>query len=261
MTSRDMVFVYDAENYRPALTRADDFAAFWLATMADMRARPLDLKMTPVAELSNAHKTVSLVSFTGLGGRRIEGWLEEPAAEGKYAANFGSRVQNYQWPKPGPNDAASNVQLVIKTYRDAIYHSGLESRETAEFREVYAEHARCVDVLATREQGGYQADRCRGGQPFGSGGPGGGGLGSSRGLGRNSRAHERGDELGDRLLWRLGRHAADAPPAGMSRKVLVEALGLLRHGQFCPGCEMPRDHRPGPSRLWPEPGPGDHCRL
>ena len=40
MTSRDLVFVYDAENYRPPLTRPDDFAAFWQATMADMRARP-----------------------------------------------------------------------------------------------------------------------------------------------------------------------------------------------------------------------------
>jgi hypothetical protein len=82
----------------------DDFAAFWQATMADMRARPLDLKVTPAPEPSNAHKMVSLVSFTGLGGRRIEGWLEEPADGGKYAASFGSRVQNYQWPKPGRDD-------------------------------------------------------------------------------------------------------------------------------------------------------------
>jgi cephalosporin-C deacetylase len=152
VTSRDMVFVYDAENYRPPLTRPDEFAAFWQATMADMRARPLDLKVTPVAELSNAHKTVSLVSFTGLGGRRIEGWLEEPAAAGKYAASFGSRVQNYQWSKPGPNDATDTVNLVTKLFRDGLYSSGMESRETAEFRQVYADHARCVDVLVTRER-------------------------------------------------------------------------------------------------------------
>ena len=152
VTSRDLVFVYDAENYRPPLTRPDDFAEFWQATMADMRGRALDLKLIAAPELGNAHKTVSLVSFTGLGGRRIEGWLEEPAAEGKYPASFSSRVQNYQWPKPGSDDTAKTVQLVIKTYRDAIYHSGMESRETAEFRQVYAEHARCVDVLASRDK-------------------------------------------------------------------------------------------------------------
>jgi cephalosporin-C deacetylase len=147
-----MVFVYDAENYRPPLTRPDDFAAFWQATMADMRARPLDLKVTLAPELSNAHKTLSLVSFTGLGGRRIEGWLEEPAAPGRYAASFGARVQNYQWPKPGPSDTADTVNLVMKLYRDGLYTSGLESRETAEFRHIYADHARCVDVLLTRDK-------------------------------------------------------------------------------------------------------------
>ena len=152
VTSRDMVFVYDAENYRPPLTRPDDFAAFWQATMADMRARPLDLKVTPAPELSNAHKTVSLVSFTGLGGRTIDGWLEEPAAPGKYVASFGARVQNYQWPKPGPNDTTDTVSLVMKLYRDGLYNSGMESRETAEFRQVYADHARCVDVLLTRDK-------------------------------------------------------------------------------------------------------------
>lgn len=152
VTSRDIVFVYDAENYRPALTRPRDFAAFWQATMADMRARPLDLKVTTAPELSNAHKTVSLVSFTGLAGRRIEGWLEEPAAVGRYAATFGARVRNYQWPQPGPNDTTGTVNLVIKLYRDGIYNSGMESREMAEFRQVYADHARCVDVLVTREK-------------------------------------------------------------------------------------------------------------
>ena len=152
VTSRDMVFVYDAENYRPPLTRPPDFAAFWQATMADMRARPVDLKVIPARELSNAHKTVSLISFTGLGGRRIEGWLEEPAAAGKYAASLGARVQNYQWPKPGASDATHTVNLVMKLFHDGLYNSGMESRGTAEFRQVYADHARCVDVLLTRDK-------------------------------------------------------------------------------------------------------------
>jgi len=152
VTSRDMVFVYDAEHYRPPLTRPNDFAAFWQATMDAMRAHPVDLKATPAPDLSNTHKSVSLVVFTGLGGRRIEGWLEEPAAPGKYAASFGARVQNYQWPKPGPNDTTDTVSLVMKLYRDGLYSSGMESRETAEFRQVYADHARCVDVLLTRDR-------------------------------------------------------------------------------------------------------------
>ena len=152
VTSRDFVFAFDAEGYRPPLTRPSDFAAFWQATLKDMRDRPLDLKAVPAPELSNAHKTVSLVSFVGLGGRRIEGWLEEPAAAGRYPASLGSRVQSYEWPKPKPDDKADSVSLVMKLYRDGIYNSGLESRETAEFRHVYADHVRCVDVLAAREK-------------------------------------------------------------------------------------------------------------
>jgi len=152
ITSRDMVFVYDAESYRPALTRPDDFAAYWQATLKQMRDQSLDLQVTAAPELSNAHKAVSLVSFTGLDSRRIEGWLVEPTAPGKYPATFGARVQNYQWPKPAPGDKVETVALVMKLYRDGIYRSGMESRETAEFRHVYADHVRCVDVLVTREK-------------------------------------------------------------------------------------------------------------
>ena len=61
-------------------------------------------------------------------------------------------MQNYQWPKPGPDDTTDTVSLVMKLYRDGMYSSGMESRETAEFRHVYADHVRCVDVLLTRDK-------------------------------------------------------------------------------------------------------------
>ena len=96
-------------------------------------------------------ETVSQVSFTGLEGRTMDGWLEEPAGPGKYVASFGARVQNYQWPKPGPDDTTDTVSLVMKHYRDGLYNSGMETGETAEFRQVYADHARCVDVLLARD--------------------------------------------------------------------------------------------------------------
>ena len=92
--------MYDAEHYRPPLTRPADFQAFWQATLKEMRDRPLDLQVTPAPELSNPHQAVSLVAFTGLEGRRIEGWLVEPTAAGKYPAMIGARVQSYRWPQP-----------------------------------------------------------------------------------------------------------------------------------------------------------------
>jgi cephalosporin-C deacetylase-like acetyl esterase len=115
-----------------------------------MRNLPLDLKVTPAPELSNTHMTVSKVSFSALGGRTIEGWLTEPTAPGKYPAEFGARVQNYQWPVPKPDDTTKVVSVVMKLYEDGLYRTGMESRETAEFRYVYADHVRCVDVLLTR---------------------------------------------------------------------------------------------------------------
>ena len=150
--TRDMVFVYDAEHYRPPLTRPADFKEFWAATLRDMRERPLDLKVTPAPKLSNAHKAVSLVSFTGLGGRTIEGWLVEPTAPGKYAGRIGAVVQNYAWPEPKPDETNDAVSLVMKLYGDGLYRTGMESRDTAEFRHVYADHVRCVDVLLARDK-------------------------------------------------------------------------------------------------------------
>jgi len=148
--SRDFVFVYDAEHYRPPLTRPADFQAFWQATLKEMRDRPLDLQVTPAPELSNPHQAVSLVAFTGLEGRRIEGWLVEPTAAGKYPAMIGARVQSYQWPQPAPEENTDRVWLVLKLYRDGLYSSGLAQRETAEFRHVYADHVRAFDVLLAR---------------------------------------------------------------------------------------------------------------
>ena len=150
--TKDLVFAYDAEHYQPPLTSPSDFQTFWGATLKEMRSRLLDLKITPAPELSNTHKTVSKLSFSGLGGRMIEGWLVEPATAGKYPAEFGARVRNYDWPAAKPDETTDCVSLVIQQYEDGLYRTGLESRETAEFRQVYADFVRCVDVLVTREK-------------------------------------------------------------------------------------------------------------
>jgi len=150
--TKDLVFVYDAEHYRPPLTRPQDFTAFWEATLREMRHRPLDLAITPAPELSNTHLTVSKVSFSTLGGRRVEGWLVEPTVPGKYPSQFGAVVRNYDWPVPTPDATTDVVSLTMKLYEDGLYRTGMESRDTAEFRHVYADHVRCVDVLLTREK-------------------------------------------------------------------------------------------------------------
>ena len=148
--TRDLVFAYDVDHYRPPLTRPADFSAFWQQTLKEMRSHLLDLQIVEAPELSNAQLRVSNISFVGLEGRRYEGWLSEPKAPGKYPATIGARINSYIWPAPKPTDTVQEVSLCLKLPHDGLYRTGKDSRETAEFLDVYTEHIRAIDVLCTR---------------------------------------------------------------------------------------------------------------
>jgi cephalosporin-C deacetylase len=63
------------------LTRPDDFDAFWQETLATCRSVPLDLQAQPVDyPISAMH--VRDVTFAGIDGTAIEGWLAMPAGRG-----------------------------------------------------------------------------------------------------------------------------------------------------------------------------------
>ena len=67
----------ELRTYRPDRGEPADFDAFWAATLAETRARPLDLVLEPVDVGLRSNETFD-VTFTGFGGARIKGWLILP---------------------------------------------------------------------------------------------------------------------------------------------------------------------------------------
>ncbi|GAA3804774.1 acetylxylan esterase [Cellulomonas soli] len=77
MPSIDMP-LEELERYRPDVAEPDDFAELWSTTLAEARALPLDLVVTPVAtdlRLIDVHD----VEFAGFAGDRIKAWYLRPA--------------------------------------------------------------------------------------------------------------------------------------------------------------------------------------
>lgn len=67
----------ELRSYRPERGEPADFDAFWARTLAETRARPLDLVLEPV-DVGLASNETFDVTFTGFGGTRIKGWLIVP---------------------------------------------------------------------------------------------------------------------------------------------------------------------------------------
>ena len=66
--------IEELRRYRPERHEPPDFDAFWQATLAETRARPLDLTVEAV-DIGLASNETFDVTFTGFGGARIKGWL------------------------------------------------------------------------------------------------------------------------------------------------------------------------------------------
>ncbi len=69
------------ETYRPPRREPGDFDAFWAATLAETRARPLAATFTPV-DAGLRLIAVEDVTFRGYGGQPIRGWFLRPREAG-----------------------------------------------------------------------------------------------------------------------------------------------------------------------------------
>jgi len=167
--SIEWVFTYHFANYKPDLTRADDFRDFWNETLEELAEVPMDAKLTAVPEQNTETAEVFKVSLATLGGRRVHCWYWKPKKPGRYKARFEvpssgvyPRLADQvprgpdicgMWmaihglpvdydPKNPPQDpAAWNY-----------WTHGIEDPQTSMWRTIYASLVRGMDFLCSREE-------------------------------------------------------------------------------------------------------------
>lgn len=152
--------------YRPQPSEPPDFAAFWEEVLAEARAAPLEVDVTPSGPRL-AGVEVSRVIYRGLGGARISGWYVRPKEGGAHPgcvvyhgySDRGARaLQLY-------NLAAQGVAVLSMDCRgqggdspdlppvDGGHHAGWLTRGLADpatyyYRYVYADAVLALEVLA-----------------------------------------------------------------------------------------------------------------
>ncbi len=167
--SVECVFVYDFPDFKPELTRSEDFSEFWKDTLSELSRIPMDAKIEPVPEAGTKNSDAFKVSLAVLGGRRVHCWYWRPKAPGRYPARFElpssgvyprqalhvPHAANYcgMWiaihglpvdydPKNPPKDpAAWNY-----------WTHGIDSPKTSMWRTIYASLVRGMDFLCSRKE-------------------------------------------------------------------------------------------------------------
>lgn len=85
----DRGFSIQREQYRPPLTRPDDFEEFWAGQLTAMRAVDFDAKLTKVPEKSTDVATHYTVEMTAASNVRIRTELQVPTKPGTYRSRLG----------------------------------------------------------------------------------------------------------------------------------------------------------------------------
>jgi cephalosporin-C deacetylase-like acetyl esterase len=161
----DFVFLYDLAHWQPELYRPSDFWAFWEGQLKAMRAQPLDAKVTPLPEKSNAEVQAFAVEITGCNGRRIKGEYSEPVKAGKYPVLLST-------PHPGKDLRVGATEPTVMVYGElddvAKYRKDVGDLTKSNFLHVYLDYVRWLDFAESRGK----ADWSRCFAPAGSrGGP------------------------------------------------------------------------------------------
>lgn len=103
MQSATRGFIYDRDNYKPALTRPEDFKDFWDARLEAMRERPFDPEVTENPDLAiDGYKGYDL-QITGHDGQRLACVLIVPDRPGPHDAEVG-----------GYSDSAEKVRAQLR---------------------------------------------------------------------------------------------------------------------------------------------------
>ena len=138
-------FVYDADNYTHKLTRPDDFTAFWDAKLKQLRAIPMDVKVTELPSKSTEVYIQSEVELTLWKGQRKSFIIQAPRKPGRYLALFNGKLSN---PRTGANRVIVSIShsfwpesATYKTWKDADDNNLLEC---------YLDAVRVADYLRSR---------------------------------------------------------------------------------------------------------------
>jgi len=165
----EWIFTYDFANYKPALTRSDDFDAFWKETLAELAKVPMDAKITPVPEENTATAEAFKVSLATLGGRRVHAWYWRPKKPGTYPAQLqlpssGVYPRQARHVSHGPDSCGMwiaihglpvDVDMTNRADDPAAWNywtHGIASPKTAMWRTIYASLVRAMDFLASRKE-------------------------------------------------------------------------------------------------------------
>lgn len=84
--TKQIGLLYDADNYRPPLTRPADFHDFWAAKLRAMRAIPFDARLTEVPAKGNERYRHFDLDLAGPTGERLQTFLRVPRAPGPHDA-------------------------------------------------------------------------------------------------------------------------------------------------------------------------------
>lgn len=160
------VFTYAFRHYNPPTTRPPDLAQFWQQALAESRALPLDMKLTPVPEKDTATTQAFKVSFATLGGRRIYGWYSRPKAPGKYPAQVRFPSSGI-YPLVNPESAPDRCCLWIQIHGFDVdlsnmptgddpgknyWTAGITSPQTSMWRTIYVSLVRAVDFMVAQPE-------------------------------------------------------------------------------------------------------------
>lgn len=152
---RDFVFLYDLEHWQPELYRPADFWAFWEGQLQSMRAQPLDARLTPLPEKSNAEVRAFAVEITGCSGRRIRGEYSEPVVAGKYPVILST-------PHPGKDLRVGAGEPTVMVYGElddvAKYRKDVGDLTKSNFLHVYLDYLRWLDFAESRGKADWR--RC-----------------------------------------------------------------------------------------------------
>jgi cephalosporin-C deacetylase len=153
----------------------DDFDDFWTRTLAEARAFPLGVVLTPVDTGLTSIQTYD-VTFNGFGGQPIKAWLRVPAAASGplptivqyqgYGGGRGHELENLLWASAGfahlhmdTRGQGSAWSLGATADPDGsgpaypgVMTRGIESPDTYYYRRLFTDAVRAVDAARSLEQ-------------------------------------------------------------------------------------------------------------
>jgi len=163
--------------YVPERAEPPDFDAFWQRTLAETRARPLDLTVEPVDAGLRSFETFD-ATFTGFGGARIRGWLILPRVRSGpvpavveyigYGGGRGLLVERLVWASAGfahfvmdnrgqgsdgPPGSSTDVPAdAVSPHYPGFMTMGIRDPAAHYYRRLFSDAVRALDAVRTLDQ-------------------------------------------------------------------------------------------------------------